>query len=189
MGNTNERTKAHDLILNIEKFPVLDLKNKKGFTDYIDFIKLEDVSSPIMGGVDVNKRNFIVFKLIIDKEIILQTLFQRYTNDLFTWRCCGHATRLLFDSTRTIDDEIFQIFLDLMDNKKVKIKEEHFPCSKYFIGKEVMLYDEKKCKAVSIIQKNWRICRYNPKYKMCENVQMRGLKEIQKEIQEEIKIN
>ena len=44
-----------------------------------------------------------------------------------------------------------------------------------------MLFDEKKWNAVLTIQKNWRICRYNPKYKMCEKVQMRGLYEIKKE--------
>ena len=29
-----------------------------------------------------------------------------------------------------------------------------------------------------MIKKHWKKCRYNPKYKMCENVQTNNLKEI-----------
>ena len=47
-----------------------------------------------------------------------------------------------------------------------------------FIGDYVSLYDEKKENVAKIIQRNWRQCRYNPKYKMCEKIQYSGLVEI-----------
>lgn len=35
-----------------------------------------------------------------------------------------------------------------------------------------------KIQAANMIKKHWKKCRYNPKYKMCENVQTNNLKEI-----------
>ena len=50
------------------------------------------------------------------------------------------------------------------------------------IGKQLYYSNELyKHKKASIIQKAWRICRYNPKYTMCEKVQLRNLDNIQDE--------
>ena len=93
MGIVSERySKASELILNMDKIPKLNIDDKIGSTHNIDFIKKNEVTEPIMAGVDKLKRNFLVFKLIIYNEVILQTIFQRYTDDLYTWRGCGHAT-------------------------------------------------------------------------------------------------
>lgn len=59
-------------------------------------------------------------------------------------------------------------------------------CNRCYPWKEPITYKKKNSidgmcsiinmyKAAIIIQKNWRLCRYNPKYKMCEKVQNRNL--------------
>ena len=52
--------------------------------------------------------------------------------------------------------------------------------TRFDAGSKIELYDEKK-EAAIVIQRNWRLCRYNPKYKMCEKVQSRNFDLIQEE--------
>jgi hypothetical protein len=69
-----------------DTLPVLDIGNKMGYTDYIDFIRSEDMNHPIMKGSDIFGRKFISIKVRTHntqtnefKEIV-GTFFQRYSN-------------------------------------------------------------------------------------------------------------
>jgi hypothetical protein len=76
-----------DVFSNIyDMLPVLDIGNKMGFTDYIDFIRAVDMNHPIMKGTDIYGRKFIAIKVRTHntktnefKEIV-GTFFQRYLN-------------------------------------------------------------------------------------------------------------
>lgn len=46
------------------------------------------------------------------------------------------------------------------------------------LGKDVFLYGEGKRNAVAIIERNWLLCRYDPKYKMCEKVPMHSIEDV-----------
>jgi hypothetical protein len=69
-----------------DTLPILDIGNKMGLTDYIDFIKAEDMNHPLMKGTDIYGRKFIAIKVKTHntktnqyKEIV-GTFFQRYSN-------------------------------------------------------------------------------------------------------------
>ena len=71
---------------------------------------------------------------------------------------------------------------DLIDGKIVKLMPSHFPSMNKHVGKEIATPETwKKKKAVDTIERNWIICRYEPKYKMCEQVLMNNIKEITEE--------
>ena len=71
-------------------FPILDIGNRRGSTDYIDFITpKEDMSSPVMIGLDTFCRPFICLVCVCFDDDSLsspkyyaQTFFQRYTNEM-----------------------------------------------------------------------------------------------------------
>ena len=172
-----DRTIILDFVEESVSHPVLDVGNMCGSTSYIDFITMEKVTSPIMWGVDSCRRHFIVLKLMIEGKIILQTLFQRYRDDDYLWKGCGHGTPnpLLFESNNGIYTPQLTLLLAVMRGKTVRITEEHCGESNY-IGKDVCLFDEKKWDASKVIQKHWRKCRYDPSYKMCEKVLLRNLR-------------
>ena len=81
----------------ISELPILDLKNRQGGTDYIDFLTSEDMTFPIMRFVDKFRRNGIAFHLkgvanktyndskdslkSLDEIIRVLVIFQRYTPD------------------------------------------------------------------------------------------------------------
>lgn len=62
----------------------LDLRDKVGHTDYIDFIDVENLKKPVYTGTDYFRRKFVTMRVIVTKggeEIeYAQTFFQRYTD-------------------------------------------------------------------------------------------------------------
>lgn len=72
-------------IIGIDAFmdlPILNLGTKMGHTGYLDFVKNDDLSAPVMKGIDCYSRPFIAFRYINRKINKTQTLviFHRYTD-------------------------------------------------------------------------------------------------------------
>lgn len=68
-----------------ERLPVLDIGDKMGKTDYIDFIKPSDMTDPIMRGKDKYGREFFSIRAKINGEQQqVQTFFQRHLKE-GTW--------------------------------------------------------------------------------------------------------
>lgn len=67
-----------------DALPVLDLGNRRGGTDYIDFLRGDDLTAPIMKGVDCFRRPFVSFRYAYAeddyKTQYVETFFQRYTD-------------------------------------------------------------------------------------------------------------
>lgn len=178
--------------------PKLEIYNRCGYTDYIDFIKWNEFDTPIVYGIDRFKRSFVVIKFIIIEtgKKIMQTFFQRYTRGI-TWMGCGHATGLLIDTTGGISKDQIEFIQNIINGNTVEIEDKHRPESNtgfYFnenINSKftVSLFDEKKHIAATIIQNAWKLCRYDPIYKMCSKVQINNLKEIESEYNKEILTN
>lgn len=77
----------------IMKFPIINIGDKVGHTDYIDFLRPNDLSFPIMRGVDTFKRPFISLRYIDRRynETKVETFFQRYSDDYLTWTSGGSS--------------------------------------------------------------------------------------------------
>jgi hypothetical protein len=61
--------------------PHLDIGNRTGDTGYIDFLKVQELSKPIMKGTDVLGRPFVALRVRFkdsDKNPFVIALFQRY---------------------------------------------------------------------------------------------------------------
>ena len=160
--------------------PIHDIGRKVGFTDYIDFIQLKDVDHPFMKGTDVYCRKFIVVKMIVNNEVkIMDTYFQRYTDNTRYWMACGHATKhTLLNTVGTgLIPEQIELLKKILSGETVKLEEKHNTDFGNFIGDYVRLYNERG-DAAKVIQKYWKECRYNPKYKMCQKIQYDGLVDI-----------
>jgi len=69
--------------------PVLDIGDRRGSTDYIDFISEDELTHPIMKGIDTLNRPFFCLRFTVktDKETrtAYRTFFQRYTSNKHTW--------------------------------------------------------------------------------------------------------
>lgn len=117
--------------------------------------------------------------MIVNGNKIMETYFQRHTYNLNFWMACGHATRGFFNTCGTgLIKEQIELLKKVINGENVLIEKKHNTKYGDFIGDYVRLFDEKKENAAKIIQRNWKQCRYNPKYKMCEKIQYGELVEI-----------
>lgn len=121
---------------------ILDIKDKRGNTDYIDFIKQSDVTTSLTKGIDVFKRPFLILLGIlhfdsgdeVDIEVF-QTFFQRYTNNQTLWVGCGHRGINLMETSGGMSEAQITLLQELIINKKVTVLVEDFP--KYRIYTEI----------------------------------------------------
>ena len=163
--------------------PILNISNQIGHTSYIDFITRDQMTSNIMCGVDLYKRNFITINMNIESNSksnktieLIQTFFERYSDSSHLWMGAGHHGIQLIDTYGGMSNIQFILIQAIIDNKVVKITKEHRPSQGSFTNKYVC--NSNVYNAILKIQRLWRLCRYNPKYKMCERVQMNNLDEI-----------
>lgn len=126
----------HEYVKNLN-VPVLDIKTRQGWTDYIDFIKPDELTSTIMKGVDKFGRPFLVVK---GKGIsgdnsdteIFQTFFQRYQNNQSLWMGCGHYGINFFETAGGMTAKHFNAIKDLIDGKSVSSEDFYRSDSKKF---------------------------------------------------------
>ena len=86
-------------ILSTPDIQVLNIYDRVGCMGYIDFIQINEVSAPLMRGIDQFNRPFFTLCADIiyeDGSIIptFTTIFQRYS-DSNLWHAAGHYRKLL----------------------------------------------------------------------------------------------
>jgi hypothetical protein len=69
----------------IDQVPDLDIKSRRGRTDYIDFLTPADMKYEFMKGVDCFRRAFIAYRHSRGVHVI----FQRYTDNQDYWTDAG----------------------------------------------------------------------------------------------------
>lgn len=113
---------------NYKSFPVLDLKNRQGSTDYIDFISPNELKAPIMTFTDMHGREGITFRFvqIRDGKAVtspqVQTFFQRYKDDS-NWSSTSHypiiVNGYIFDSIEGAQERPLQHLKTLISTGKI----------------------------------------------------------------------
>ena len=127
MGNN-----ANTMSLNVPAdTPVLDIGNRRGSTGYIDFLRLEQVTAPVMRGVDCYNRPCVVIKFKIEHplgptapSIMMETFFQRYPDNEKLWQGCGHATPLPFATEGGMRNDHYQALNRILAGEKVRLSED-----------------------------------------------------------------
>lgn len=103
---------------------ILDIKDRKGHTGYIDFIKQDEVTQDVMKGVDLYGRHFLVFKakFIYDdkEELCFSTFFKRYI-EIPVYHICGHDGRLLMETCGGMNMKQASLLEKLLNEKVVDI--------------------------------------------------------------------
>lgn len=105
---------------NFEKIPVLDVSDRAGWTGYINFIRPDELSHPIMRGVDKVNRPFFVIRAENAKtsDLVTVTYFQRYSDDIQTWAQGGDGknklSQIVFHREKELED-----LKSLIENRRV----------------------------------------------------------------------
>jgi len=139
MGNSlspQEIQERTEIIDNIKKlnFEILDIGDKNGLTDYLDFFQPSDLLNlkdglSIMKGQDIVGRKFIVFKSIFEFEDgsiydNFTSFFQRYKDNDLVWHCCGHYGQYIMNTEGGTSNEQFKFIFELLTNNCVELDKE-----------------------------------------------------------------
>ena len=169
---------------------ILDIGDRVGLTDYIDFLREEEITHNLMKGVDIYNRKFIVMKVGIRNPKtgklyrLQQVFFQRYTNDSNNWMTAGIVGNFEFThSYGGMKQDQYKMLNDLVAGKTIIVEDCHRLSSPDFTGYIIATMDTWEKKYAKIIQRSFTVCRYNPKYQICKNVLNRQYDEYSKGIQ------
>ena len=155
----------------------LDIGNRVGLTDYIDFLREHEITHNLMKGVDTYKRKFIVMKVgIMNPKTgklyrLQQVFFQRYTNELYDWMTATIVGNVEFMySYGGMKPIQYKMINDLVDGKTIMVEDCHRMSSPNFTGYVIATMDTWEKKYAKIIQRAFLVCRYDPNYKICKNI-------------------
>ena len=175
--------------MDLKKFKTLPYTNigkMIGDIENLDWIDFENLEDDITIGTSIDEREFLVIKYQIEstnKKYLRHTqcFYQAYKKNNGFW--ISNINTISFINTRFgITPYQKNLIERLINGEIVIITPNHYPCETNYIGKRIATLETwKKEKAAKIIQKNWRICRYDPKYKMCETVLMNNIEEAREE--------
>lgn len=136
MGNqlSNEKIQEREDIINSIcelDFNNLDLGDRIGSTDYIDFIKPNELQEQFdcVKGKDKYSRIFFAFiarfNFIDGKHFdTFSIFFQRYSESKLLWHCCGHHGKYLMNTEGGTNNNQFKMILELLKNGYVKLNKE-----------------------------------------------------------------
>ena len=121
MFNNLDFSKIQYMKLSLSDIP-------QGNTDYIDYLEWEKIKYPVIWGTDHYRRKYITIKALYGKKKIMQTFFQRYTDDTNCWAfgdCIWERNRIysLFSSDGRLKSDTFKLIEELIKNKIIDIKD------------------------------------------------------------------
>lgn len=170
-------------IENLKILPVTDMGKMIGDINNLDWMDFEKLKSDVTVGKSIPEhRNFLIIKYVLEKSRNnylenCQCFFQSYEKNKNFWTSNENTVNFI-NVDRGITSHQKKLLEDLIDGKIVKITEKHLPSENKYIGKKVGTPNTwRKKRAVEIIERNWIICRYDPRYKMCESVLMNNIEE------------
>ena len=121
----NARANIIDKLNLQDKFsqlPELNLGNRMGPTDYINFLKPEDLAAPIMKGTDKYNRPFIAIKMTAENHTFVAVIFERYNaNDLWVWYSNSDLLIAACPGA-TMRNESFNFFKAVINGENEKFK-------------------------------------------------------------------
>ena len=116
---------------------------------------------------------YLIIKLMVGNKFILHSLWKDYTDEWYN----NMTNNYFIKGNRSITLEQSILLNKLLKGEIVKLESEHNLVYQDDIGKYAMIIDKNKINAIIKIQRYWRRSRYNPKFNMCQIVQINNLKE------------
>ena len=124
--------------------PLLNLKGKWSDSGFIDFIKTEEMSNPIMKGEDIFGRPFVAVKVktknlkTLEEMEVVGTFFQRFDNDFHTWAYASfYDPTLIYFNQRVFSyhyDHLQQRFEALVQGRVLRSFDGHDKEIKDFVA-------------------------------------------------------
>lgn len=167
--------------------PFTDAGLMIGDFENLDWMDFENLKNDVMIGHTIGGKHIILivkFMMQIKKrefKNFLQCFVWEPGKGKDIWR--GHRGGINFmEIDNIMTKKQFNFLSSLTDHNLGVIEECHRPIETSYIGKSIGTPTcWRRKKAVEIIERNWIICRYDPRYKICGDVLMHNIEEAREE--------
>ena len=166
-------TIAEEIVHRSKTYPVIQKP--------ISEITCKDIHFPVMKGVDNLGRLFIVIKLIVDNQSMLQVFLQLHGKCYPIWIAIGISNPLIYNKSILSFEQlklIVGLFRQRVGDQSIYIQDITVVDSFYRNKPLSIPYTSKCIDGVNTIHEQLNLCSYNPLYKMCATVQMRNMKDV-----------
>ena len=181
--------------MDIEKFlklPESTIGRMIGDIKNLDWMDFENLKDDVTVGTSINKEVwFIVLKCRIqinkfEYRNINQCFHQFHKNFSTCWVSNDNCLSFI-NGNMCLTPIQLKLIERLIDGEIVTLQSEHWIFESSYCGKKIATCGTwKKKRAVDLIERNWLICRYNPKYTMCGDVLMHNIGEAREEYENSI---
>mgnify|MGYP003650986326 CR=1 FL=1 len=170
-------------IERLKKFPHTNIGKMIGDINNLDWMDFEKLKHDIAFGYSSTKNiPFLVIKYQIElRKNIYVSNVQCFLLENNKWKSNNNTIHFL-NPEYELNYHQLKLIETVLDGKIEILKECHFPESPNYTGKRIATPGTwRRKRAVEKIERNWIICRYDPRYKMCEEVLMHNIEEARAE--------
>jgi hypothetical protein len=160
-----------------------DIGKMIGDINNLDWMDLEKMKEDITFGTTImNEKIFLIVKYQVEiSKNKFKEGVQCFVYDFYRWTTLENGINFM-EIEREMSPSQIDLLKNIISEKTGTINETHKPIGYSYIGKKIAIPSLwEKIKAVRKIERNWLICRYEPKYKMCEKVLFHNIEEARKE--------
>lgn len=160
-----------------------DIGKMIGDINNLDWMDFEKMKNDITFGTSImNEKIFLIVKYEIEiSNNKFKKGIQCFVYDFNKWTTLENGINFM-ETDMKMSPSQFNLMKNIISEKIDTIKETHKPLGNNYIGKKIAIPSLwKKIKAVRKIERNWLICRYDPRYKMCEKVLFNNIEEARQE--------
>ena len=118
-------------------YPSIYIESRTCSDGYLNFLTMDNLSEPIMRGIDVLGRKFLTVKYIIDTYVFLDIYLQKSKLIDSDWITCG--TNTLMPYGESLNSAQFVFIESIMKMKPTILTAEHYPKSPYYVNKQFRL--------------------------------------------------
>jgi hypothetical protein len=176
----------------LKKFTRTDICNMIGDVNNLDWMDFERLKDDVTTGCYSNGEKWIIvikYQIELKKNTYfshVQCCFQPYEKNTNSW--VSNTNTIPFINSRYgMNQSQIELIKGIVEGKIETIRPNHLPYHIRHVGKRIATPETwRRKKAIDTIIRNWLICRYNPKYKMCETVLWNNIEEARKEYENSI---
>ena len=125
--------------IGFNQFPRIYMDSEKNI---INYIKLEQVTEPIMRGIDYYNRKFLIVKYLINNKIYIDCYLQVSPLWETIWVTCGKMTKTLFPYRQRLTNFQIGFIEQIMQKKILQLKPHHAPYDLIYEGEVIKLYNK-----------------------------------------------
>lgn len=160
-----------------------DIGKMIGDINNLDWMDFEKMENDITFGTSImDEKIFLIVKYAIEiSKNNFKKGVQCFVYDFNRWTTLENGINFM-EIDMKMSPSQFNLVKNMITEKIGTVKEIHKPLGNNYIGKKIAILSLwEKIKAVRKIERNWLICRYDPRYKMCEKVLFNNIEEARQE--------